>query len=224
MRNYVLSSSVDVAALSDDELVRGIRSTNDSRLVDEFWCRVNPVIAKAVKHACSRGCYGLAMDDDALSEGHLVAWNAIDLFDASKGASLKTYVWSKVLFRFKDLARQKTIRVGREPLLSSYEKLSDDGETYSTDYVEADCDMERYVDEERDREMGSAYSRVYSATSDRDRKYLDALMEAFAADERKPVEYAAAKLHCSRQQVYNVLKRIKNSLPRDLVAEVVDCL
>ena len=54
MRNYVLSSSVDVAALSDDELVRGIRSTNDSRLVDEFWRRVNPVIAKAVKHACKR--------------------------------------------------------------------------------------------------------------------------------------------------------------------------
>ena len=164
------------------------------------------------------------MDDDALSEGCLAAWNAIDLFDASKGASLKSYVWSKVLFRFKDLNRQKTIHVGRETPLSSYERLSDDGETYSTDYVEADCDIGRYVDEERDREMGSAYSRVYSATSDRDRMCLDALMEAFAAGERKPVEYAAERLNCSRQQVYNVLKRIKKSLPEDLMAEIADCL
>ena len=224
MRNKLTVSFVDVASLSDDELIRGIRSTNDSRLVDEFWRRVNPVIVKVVKHACSRGCYGLAMDDDALSEGHLVAWNAVKTYDSSKGASLKTYIWSKVLFRFKDLNRKETLRAGREPLLSTYEKFSDDDETYSTDYVEADFDMERYVDEEREREMGAACCSVYSATSNRDRNCLDALMEAFATGERKPVEYAAERLHCSKQQVYNVRRRIRNSLPEDLVAEIVDCL
>lgn len=230
MRNNITNSLVDVTLLSDDELVSGIKTHNDdARLKDEFWRRTYSAIDHAVAYACSKVGYGLVTNaverPDAMGDACLAAWDAAMLYDGSKGTSLRTYIWQKVLFRFLDQKRRKAIRAGRETLLSAYEKLDDEGSFYNTDYIEAGYDKERYEDDQHDYETGFACERVQDFVSaDRDRACLEALKKAFAAGEAKPIESVAAKLHCSRQQVYNILKRVKKSLPGQLAAEVVDHL
>jgi DNA invertase Pin-like site-specific DNA recombinase len=45
-------------------------------------------------------------------------------------------------------------------------------------------------------------------------------MEAYSLGEKMPVRYAAERLGCSRQQVYNILNQVEGQLPRNLAKEV----
>ena len=106
-------STVDMTTLSDGELVRGIvADKTDARLVDEFWRRITAVLAKAAKFASSKAEYGLT-EPAALSEAYDAAWNVLHLYDAGKGASLKTFLGIKIRYHFKDLRCQDAIRARR---------------------------------------------------------------------------------------------------------------
>lgn len=225
--NAAISSHVDVTTLSDEALVRGIvANAKDSRLVDELWRRTNTAIAKAVKVAARRVELGLA-EDDALSEAYVAAWKAVPLYDASKGASLTTYIGTRIRYHFLDLCRKSAIHAGRTvPYGEEYEEDEDGGSCYGASYGEVyKVVSKRYGNEYREREVADVYSQMRSlVTVPRHRDCLDLLMEAYSLGEKKPVQYAADGLGCSRQQVYNILKQVRSQVPGYLFAEVKDLL
>ena len=99
-------SSFDASTLSDGELARGVVANGkDPRLVDELWRRLNPMLARVAKVASRKAEYGLT-ESEALSEAYATAWDVLRLYDASKGASLKTFLGIKIRYHFKDLWRQ----------------------------------------------------------------------------------------------------------------------
>lgn len=227
MRNLGKASSIDTATLSDESLVRGINANKDQRLVDEFFLRYGKDIERAARTACYRvGNHSVMDEDDALSEAYLAAMDALRLYDF-KSSSLKTFIANKIRYHFLDLDRRDAIHTGRETPLSSYESLEgDEDDTYSgTEYVEAKVDKESFLAYQRHNEISSAYARLRSTVSvKRHLECLDALQEAYDSDVCKPMDYVAAKLGRSRQQVYNILKQIKKGIPKDLAKELYDNL
>ncbi len=225
--NAAISSHVEVTTLSDEALVRGIvANAKDSRLVDELWRRTNTAIAKAAKVAVRKVELGLA-EDDALSEAYIAAWKAVPLYDASKGASLATYIGTRIKYHFLELSRKAAIHAGRTV---SYDEEYEEDEygkpRYGTNYS-AVCKVasKKYGDEYREREVADAYSQIRSlVTVPRHRDCLDLLMEAYSLGEKKPTQYVADELGCSRQQVYNILKQVKSQVPGYLSAEVMGLL
>lgn len=226
MRNQTAHLSVNVAALSDEELVRGLTANDkDTYLVDELWRRTNTAIAKAVKNACSKEGIDLAMDD-TLSEAYVAAWKALPRFDADKGASLRTYLGNKVKYHILDLSRQGRIHAGRH--VSYYEVYEENEGTpcYGASHGELyRATSERCHSERRNVEVARAIEQVLAlVTEPRHRECLKYLWQAYIKDEPKPVQYAAAWLRCSRQQVYNILKQIRAAMPKGLAEQVKEIL
>jgi hypothetical protein len=224
MNNGAEVRHVEVTTLSDEALVRGIvANAKDSRLVDELWRRTNTVIAKAAKVAVRKAELDLA-EDDALSEAYVVAWKALPLYDANKGASLATYIGTKIKYHFLELKRKSAIYTGRTDVYDEVYEEDDEGNSrYGTSY-NAVCKFvsKKYGDEYRNREVADAYSQVRAlVTESRHHECLDLLMEAYSLGEKKPVQYVADGLGCSRQQVYNILKQVRNQVPGYLSAEVM---
>ena len=222
-------SSFDPTALSDGELVCGIvanANETDARLVDELWRRVGPVLVNVAKDIAFNKGYGFT-EEDALSEAHAAAWDALRLYDANKGASLKTYLRTKVKYHFKDLWRQSAIHAGRFiPYGEGYEE-DDDGESHcGANYSDICKVVSRKYDQEcREREIADACLKARSlVTKRRHRECLDLLLEAFELGEKNAIPYAAERLGCSRQQVYNILNQICDQLPDDLANELRDLL
>lgn len=225
--NAANPSHVDVTTLSDEILVRGIVADNkDSRLVDELWRRTNTTLAKAAKVASRKEELDLAMDD-ALSEAYVAAWKALPLYDANKGASLKTYLGTKVGYHFLELGRKgKIYRERTAPYGEGYEEDEDGKPCCGASYGDV-CKVvsKKYDQVYRERDVADAYSKVRSlVTVPRHRDCLDLLMEAYSMGETKPVQYVADGLKCSRQQVYNILKQVKSQMPGSLAAEVMSLL
>ena len=227
MRNYFTSlSSVDTTILSDEDLVRGINASNDPELKEEFFRRYEKVITKTVLYACGKTKYGFSFDEESVSEAKSEACfavgRALRLYDF-KSSSLKTFITNKILFHFMDLKRKAKVHTDREKPLSGYEQYGDfDDDSYSgTDYIEDAVDRERFEDEQHDNEMRDACSRLFAeVVNKRHQECLCAYLEAFSKGVEKPVEYVAAKIGCSRQQVYNILKQVRNALPVNLAAEI----
>lgn len=225
--NAAMSSRVEVTTLSDEELVRAVVANDkDSRLVDELWNRTSCAIAKAAKVASRKEELGLA-EDDALSEAYVAAWKALPLYDASKGASLKTYLGTKIRYHFLELGRKGAIHRGR---FVSYDEEYEEDEvgrpSCGASYGEV-CKVvsKKYGYENRDRELSDAYSQVRAlVTAPRHRDCLDLLMEAYSLGEKKPVQYVADGLGCSRQQVYNIFRQVRSQIPGYLCSEVMDLL
>ena len=227
MNNGVIPSHVDVTALSDEALVRGLMANEkDTRLIDELWHRTNTAIAAAVKVAVRKAKFGLAKDD-ALSEAYVVAWKALPLYDANKGASLATYIGTRIKYHFLELMRKGAICAERtEPYGEGYDE-DDDGKVRCGASYKDVCKVvvKKYDQEYRDRDAVDAYSKVRAmVTVPRHRDCLDLLMEAYSMGEKKPVQYVADGLGCSRQQVYNILKQVKSQVPGSLAAEVRNIL
>ncbi|SHM73245.1 RNA polymerase sigma factor, sigma-70 family [Fibrobacter sp. UWB7] len=227
VNNAAMFSRVEVTTLSDEELVRGIvTNVKDSRLVDELWNRTNTAIAKAAKVASRKEELGLAMDD-ALSEAYVAAWKALPLYDASKGASLKTYLRTKIGYHFLEMGRKGAIqKVRTKPYGEECEEDDDGRPCYGASYGDV-CKVvsKKYDHKYRERELVDAYSQVRSlVTVAKHRECLDLLMEAYSLGERKPVQYVADGLGCSRQQVYNILRQVKSQVPGSLAAEVKNIL
>ena len=226
--NAAISSHVEVTTLSDEALVRGIvtNARDYPRLVDELWRRTSGAIAGAAKVAARKDELGLA-GDDALSEAYVAAWKALPLYDASKGASLKTYLGTKIRYHFLELGRKCAIHAGRfVPYGEEYEEDEDGKPCCGASYGEV-CEVvsNKYGREYRNREAADACSKVRAkVTVEKHRKCLDLLMEAYSLGEKKPVQYVADGLGCSRQQVYNILKQVKSRVPGSLAAEVMDML
>lgn len=227
MRNYFTSpSSVDTNLLSDEDLVRGINASNDSMLKEEFFRRYEKVITKTVNYACGKTKYGVSFDEESVSEAKSEACFAVEralrLYDF-KSSSLKTFVTNKILFHLMDLKRKAKVHTDREKPLSDYEQYGDfDDDSYSgTDYIEEAVDRERFEDEQHDKEMRDACSRLFAeVVNKRHQECLCAYLEALSNDVEKPVEYVAEKIGCSRQQVYNILKQVRKALPVNLAAEI----
>lgn len=220
-------STFDAATRSDGELVRGIiANETDARLLDELWRRLNPMLAKVAKAAARKVEYGLT-ECEALSEAYSTAWDVLRLYDDSKGASLKTFLWIKLKYHFVDLWRQN---VDNEAHTGRYEEEcewdKDGNPVRGSDYGDICKESSgRNVRECRNREAADACSKVRAKVSvAKHRDCLDLLKQAYKLGEKKPVEYAAEKLGCSRQQVYNILKQVANQLPGDLAKEVRDFL
>lgn len=228
MRNYFTSlSSVDTNLLSDEDLVRGINASNDSALKEEFFRRYEKVIAKTVDYACGKTKYGFSFDEESVSEAKSEACFAVDralrLYDF-KSSSLKTFVTNKILFHFMDLKRKAKLHTDREKPLSDYEQYGDcDDDSYSsgTDYIEYSVARDCFEDEQHDKDMRDACSRLFAeVVNKRHQECLCAYLEAFSKGIEKPVEYVAEKISCSRQQVYNILKQVRKALPVNLAAEI----
>ena len=223
----IVPSSVNVAALSDEELARSLTADNvNSRLADELWCRTNHAISKAAKYACSKVETDLAMDD-ALSEAYVAAWKALPLYNASKGASLKTYLGNKVKYHFLELDRQGKIHAGRNvPYGEEYEEDDDGTSRYGTGHDELyQVISERQNLKNREAELAEVFELVSSlVTKPKHRACLGFLRLAYTKGKESPVQYAASRLGCSRQQVYNILKQIRDSVPEDLAKEVLEIL
>ncbi len=226
MRNYFTSlSSVDTTILSDEDLVRGINASDDQKLKEEFFRRYEKVITNAVYYACGKTVYGLSFDEESVSEAKseacLVAERSLRLYDF-ESASLKTYITNKILYHFMDLKRKVKIHTDRETPLTRCEQHNDDDSCSSgTDYIEYSVASECFEDDQHDHEMRDACSRLFAEVADkRHQECLCACLEAFSKGVEKPVEYVAEKIGCSRQQVYNILKRVRNSLPVNLATEI----
>ena len=220
-------SSFDASTLSDGELARGVVANGkDPRLVDELWRRLNPMLARVAKVASRKAEYGLT-ESEALSEAYATAWDVLRLYDASKGASLKTFLGIKIRYHFKDLWRQN---LDYEAHTGRYEEEckwdEDDNPVRGSDYgnICKTASM-KYGRESRNREAADACSKVRSmVTVTKHRDCLDLLEEAYILGEKNAVPYVAEKLGCSRQQVYNILKQVEGQLPDDLAKEVRDFL
>ena len=228
MRNQTARlSSVNVAVLSDEDLVRGLTANDkDTYLVDELWRRTNTAIAKAAKNACGKVEIDLAMDD-ALSEAYVAAWNALPLYDANMGASLRTYIGNKVKYHILELNRQGKIHAGRHvSYREEYEEYDDGTSCYGAEYDELCLVIsERQHLKDREAELAEAFKQVSSLVADaKGRACLGYLWQAYTRGEKSPVQYAASWLKCSRQQVYNILKRIRASVPDDLAKKVMEIL
>jgi RNA polymerase sigma factor (sigma-70 family) len=222
-----LPSSVNVASLSDEDLARGIvANEKDTRLVDELWCRTNSAICKAAKYACSKVETDFAMDD-ALSEAYVAAWKALPLYNARKGASLKTYLGNKVKYHILELDRQDKIRTGRNvPYGEECEEDDDGTPRYGAGHDELyQAVSERQGLKNREAELAKIFEQVSSlVTKPKHRACLGFLRLAYMRGEESPVQYAASRLGCSRQQVYNILKRVRASVPDDLAEKVLEIL
>lgn len=216
-------STFDVTSLSDEELVRGIvADEKDSCLADELWRRINPVLAKTAKAASFKKEYCLT-EDAALNEAYFAARDALRLYDASKGISLKTYLGIKIKYHFLELARKNAIHARRiVPYVEDYEE-NDDGTTcYAAGHDELYREIsEKCRSEERQKAMKQLLEQLQSlVTEPRHRDCLKYLWQAYIKGEPKPVQYAAAWLKCTRQQVYNILNRVMSQLPGDFADEV----
>lgn len=227
MNNAANASRVDVTALSDKDLVYSLTADNgNSCLADELWRRTNPAIFKAAKYACCKVETDLAMDE-ALSEAYMAARKALPLYDASKGASLATYIGTKIKYHFLELSRQGRIHAGRNvPYAEECEEDDDGTPRYGAGYSDL-CKVisERQNLENREAELAEAIKQVYSLVPDaKGRACLGYLWQAYMRGEKSPVQYAASWLNCSRQQVYNILKRIRASVPADLAKEMLEIL
>ena len=206
-------STIDIAALSDGELARiivanEIANEMDSRLVDELWRRLDSTLVKAAKAAAHKVEYGLT-EEDALSEAYVAVRKVLPLYDASKGASLKTFLGIKLKYHFVDLWRQN---VDYEAHHESYEEVckwdEDDNPVGGSN-----------------RDAADACAKVLSkVTVVKHRDCLDLLKQAYKLGEKMPVQCVAEKLGCSRQQVYNILKQVADQLPGDLAKEARDFL
>ena len=221
-------STVDMTTLPDEELVRGIVASEkanetDARLVDELWRRVSPMLAKQAKFAFFKMEYCFSKEEDALSEAYVAAWDALRLYDASKGASLKTFLGTKVKYHFKDLWRQKAdYEAHNESYKEECKWDEDDNPVAGSNYGDI-CKVTsgKYGLERREHELADACSKVRSmVTAPRYQDCLDLLMEAYSLGEKNAVPYVAKRLGCSRQQVYNILKQVEGKLPRDLAKEI----
>ena len=224
-------STIDIAALSDGELARiivanEIANEMDSRLVDELWRRLDSTLVKAAKAAAHKVEYGLT-EEDALSEAYVAVRKVLPLYDASKGASLKTFLGIKLKYHFVDLWRQN---VDYEAHHESYEEVckwdEDDNPVGGSNY-DAICKVvsKEYDRESHNRDAADACAKVLSkVTVVKHRDCLDLLKQAYKLGEKMPVQCVAEKLGCSRQQVYNILKQVADQLPGDLAKEARDFL
>ena len=220
-------STFDASTLSDKELVRDIVANGkNSRLVDELWRRIHPVLANVAKNISFKKEYDLT-EDDALNEAYVAAWDILHLYDGSKGASLNTYLGNKLRFHFKDLKEDNsTYKKRNTPYVDWDEEDEDDSPCCGTSYGDV-CKVvsEKYNQKYRELDVADAYLKVRSqVTVPRQQKCLDLLKEAFVLGEKNAVPYVAEKLGCSRQQVYNILNRVQAQIPDKLAKEVKDLL
>ena len=222
-------STFDPTALSDEELVRGIVANSnetDARLVDELWRRVGPTLASVVKDIVFNKGYDFT-EEDALSEAYAAAWDALHLYDAGKGASLKTFLGIKIRYHFKDLRCQDAIRARRTVSYDEMGMWDEEDNPIGDSYYGAICKVvtKTYGQECHDRDVAEACSKARTmVTKRRHRECLDMLLEAFELGEKNAVPYAAERLGCTRQQVYNILKQVCDQLPDDLANELRDLL
>jgi hypothetical protein len=224
-------STIDIATLSDGELARvivanEIANETDSRLVDELWRRLDSTLAKAAKAAAHKVEYDLT-EEDALSEAYVAAWKVLPLYDASKGASLKTFLGIKLKYHFVDLWRQNVDYVAHHESYAEVCKWDDDDNPVGDSNYGDICRVvsKTYDREYHNRDAVDACSKVQLKVSvAKHRDCLDLLKEAYKLGEKNAVPYVAEKLGCSRQQVYNILKQVADQLPGDLAEEVRDFL
>jgi RNA polymerase sigma factor (sigma-70 family) len=216
-------STFDASTLSDKELVHDIVANGkNSRLVDELWRRIHPVLANVAKNISFKKDYDLT-EDDALNEAYVAAWDILPLYDGSKGASLNTYLRTKLRFHFKDLKKDNSAYEERnEPYDEKYVEEEDGKPSCGANYGKI-CKVvsERYDQKYREIDVADAYLKVRSlVTVPRQQKCLDLLKEAFVLGEKNAVPYVAERLGCSRQQVYNILNRVQAQIPDKLAKEV----
>lgn len=220
-------STFNATTLSDEDLVRDIVANGkNSRLVDELWCRIHPTLTNLARAVARKAEYGLT-EEDALNEAYVAAWKVLPLYDASKGASLKTFLGIKIRYHFKTLMRDNLIYAGRTvPYDEEYEENENDKPRCGASYGGV-CKVvsEKSDQEYLNRETASAYSKVRSlVTVPRHQECLDLLKEAFVLGEKNAVPYVAERLGCTRQQVYNILNRVQAQIPDKLAKEVKDLL
>lgn len=207
-----IMSAEYVKSLNDLQLTVVINNTGSTVALDEFHRRYDKFILKVARGACHGINYdaGLSfyeLERDAVSEAFLTADNAIRLYNGA--SSLKTFLTEKINKHFLDLKRKNSLHSHREHLcVFQY----DEGEESECSWVEFAEASDRFVKDRAKAEAEDEYAALLKLTTKtRHKACMQFLLEAFQKDCEKPIEYAARKLDCSRQQVYNILEGIRKN-------------
>lgn len=208
-----IMSAEYVKSLNDLQLTVVINNTGSEEARNEFHRRYDKTILKVARGACYSINYdaGLSYDElqsDVVSEAFLAADYAVRLYNGA--SSLKSYLTDKIKKHLLDLKRKNSIHSSREYLDTPCDEDDEEYECSWGEYAEAN---ERFKRDQSNVEALDQYAALLKLTTNaRHKACLQHLLVAYQEDVKKPFEYVAHKLGCSRQQVYNILDSIRKNV------------
>ena len=220
--------------MNDNDLIALARQKDD-RAIEALFSRHRSSMVKAALHHFRKYPFdedikAMSPHDqefELLSEIYVAFDNAIRRFDF-KSASFSSFVNSCIMWHFVELCCNSVDRVVHEKPLSSIKAYNpdDEDEINPEDYLQYDAAKERFYDESREAEMRDAFECVmrYVPDDSMEMRVLQEIREAIDSNKRLNIASVAASINRSRQQVYNILRKIFERLPSELVQEIRELL
>lgn len=216
-----------IISLNDGELCKLVREGGSLRdaALDELYRRHGEYIQQKAIRAAHKFSYdkdlgeGEDLELDACSEGFTAAYGAFLRYDGVSCA-LRTYLVQNINSRFMDLQRNNAKHCTRESLLSSYEYEDENGESYSTDYLEKDVAAQRAYADEEQRYYEDATTRMLNKLTGKKRACFEALLTGSRKGVDNLVAFAADVLGCTTANVYATIKGIRKEFPGSLAANL----
>ena len=219
------------ASMSDNELVMRARQKEDRAAEALFFRHWSHMIKAALYHF---NHYPFLDKEDFMkksprekeqelqSEIYIAFNRAVRDYDF-KSCAFSSHVNNKILWHFMDLYR-KNKNALKVSLMSSYSVYDKDEEYSIEDRLQFEQAEEMRREEEFDREINELFDQIMRRIplDDIEHRLLVALYNAFEQNHPRPIAHAAKVVNRSRQQAYNILKRIREKLPPSLASAFRD--
>lgn len=231
-QNIALANN-NYSSMSDKELVVLARQKED-RAAEALFFRHWSSMIKAALHHFNHFPFQDKEDfmrmsprekeQELQSEIYVAFDNAVSDYDF-KSCAFRSHVNNKILWHFMELYRRSTKSV-KESLMSSYSAYDDgDDEEYSIeDRLQFEKAEEMRREEESSSEVNELFHQImYRVPLDEiEHRLLVAIYNAIKQNHPCPIPHAAEVIDRSRQQAYNILKRIREKLPPRLASAFSD--
>ena len=231
MKNQNIAIINNYSSMSDKELIVLARQKDDRAAEALFFRHWSSIIKAALHHfnhfpfqnkADFMKMSPLEKEQELQSEIYVAFDNAVRDYDF-KSCAFSSHVNNKILWHFMDLYRKNKNAV-KESLMSSYNVYDDDEEYSIEDYLQFEQAEEKRREEEFDSEVDELFNQIMRRIplNDIEHNLLVAIYNALKQNHPCPIPHAAKVVNRSRQQAYNILKRIREKLPPMLASAFSD--
>lgn len=227
-QNNILANNY--SNMNDNDLVMLARQKDD-RAIEALFNRHRSSMVKAALHhfrlhSFDKDIKAMSPHDQEfalLSEIYIAFEKAIRRFDF-ESASFKSFVNSCIMWHFVELDRNRVDYDIHEKAMSSIKTpyYNDEDEIEPEDHLQYEAAEARHYDESRKEEMRDAFECAmrYVPNNGIEMRVLHEISEAIDSDKRLNIASVAASIGRSRQQVYNILRKIFENLPPELAQEI----
>jgi len=232
MENKNNMPAKNYAIMSDKDLVVLARKKDDRAIEALYFRHRDRMVRAAIYHfrkypfSDVASFNKLSFKDKELqlqSEIFIALSEAIRDFDF-KSCAFCSHVNNKIKWRFMQLYRQNMDKVCHECSIDKQRKKNYDDSFDPADYLQ--YEQARQI--EKDDEFDSGISEILDVIMHKvpmkkiERDVIRAMYEAMKMNHPNPVPYAANAVKRSRQQVYNILENVHQSLPSKLAQAFYD--